>query len=160
MLSDHTCEWESSFFIVTGINWETLTSINSQEVKFLDLLVEINLNQFVSGPLAKVTPRWILSCLMWINYLYLMEPNLIPIDAEKYTLLRTLGFDKSLPSVMSYSGVSLSSSSEIGLVLILSLVVFCPKLKYDLPASYEFLLKLCRQPNTFRNKDKNLIIAL
>ena len=36
-----------------GINWETLTSINSQEVKFLDILDKLNLNQFVSGPTHK-----------------------------------------------------------------------------------------------------------
>ena len=43
-------------FNLPGINWETLKSIsiNSQEVKFLDLLDELNLNQFVSGPTHKV----------------------------------------------------------------------------------------------------------
>ena len=53
MLSDHTCKLESSFFTLTGINWETLTPINSQEVKFLALLGESNLNQFISGPTHK-----------------------------------------------------------------------------------------------------------
>ena len=36
-----------------GINWETFTSINSREVEFLDLLDELNLNQFVSGSTHK-----------------------------------------------------------------------------------------------------------
>ena len=40
-------------FNLPGINWETLISINSQEVKFLDLLDEPNLNQFVSFPTNK-----------------------------------------------------------------------------------------------------------
>ena len=40
-------------FNLPGINLEKLTSINSQEVKILDLLDELNLNQFVSGPIHK-----------------------------------------------------------------------------------------------------------
>ena len=40
-------------FNLHGINWETLTSINSQEVKFLDLIDELVLSQFVSGPTQK-----------------------------------------------------------------------------------------------------------
>ena len=40
-------------FNLPGINWETLTSINSQEVKFLDLLDELNLNHFFGGPTHK-----------------------------------------------------------------------------------------------------------
>ena len=36
-----------------GINWEALSTIKSQEVKFLDLLDELNLNQFVFGPTHK-----------------------------------------------------------------------------------------------------------
>ena len=33
-----------------GISWETQTLINSQELKSVDLLDELNLSQFVSGP--------------------------------------------------------------------------------------------------------------
>ena len=42
-------QWYNGDFNLSGINLETLTSINSQEVKFLDLLDEIILNQFDSG---------------------------------------------------------------------------------------------------------------
>ena len=61
-----------------------------------------------------------------------------------FKLLRRLGFCKSLPSVMSYSGVSLSSSSEIanGFNTFFG-SAFSPKIKYDVPASYEFLPELC-----------------
>ena len=37
-------------FNLPGINWETLTSINSQENKILELIVSLILSQFVSGP--------------------------------------------------------------------------------------------------------------
>ena len=40
-------------FNIHDINWETFTSINSQEVKFLDLIDELNLDQSVSGPTHK-----------------------------------------------------------------------------------------------------------
>ena len=65
-------------------------------------------------------------------------------------LLITLGFSKSLLSVMSYSGVSLSSSSKIAY----GFNTFCgsffsPKIKYDVPLSYEFLPELCIDNVTF-----------
>ena len=41
-------------FNLPGINWETLTSINSQKVRFLDLIDELNLSQFVSRPTHKI----------------------------------------------------------------------------------------------------------
>ena len=40
-------------FNLPGINWETLTPINSQENKILELIVLLNLIQFVSGPTHK-----------------------------------------------------------------------------------------------------------
>ena len=65
-------------------------------------------------------------------------------------LLRTLGFSKFLPFVMSYSGVSLSSSSEIanGFNTFFGSVL-SPKVKYHVPASYEFLSELCIDNVTF-----------
>ena len=41
-------------FTLPGINWETLTSINSQEVRFLDFIDELTLSQFVRRPAHKI----------------------------------------------------------------------------------------------------------
>ena len=81
--------------------------------------------------------------------IFIEELNL-SCSSHCFRLLRTLGFSKSLPSVMSYSGVSLSSSSEIanGFNTFFG-SVFSASIKYDVPASYEFLPELCIDNVTF-----------
>ena len=63
---------------------------------------------------------------------------------------------------MSYSGFSLSSSSEIanGFNTFFG-SVFSPKIKYDVPASYGFLPELCIDNVTVsETKIRTIIIAL
>ena len=101
-------------------NWTLLLSLKQRELdKSLNESIELDKQIFIE----KIN----LSC-----------------SSHCFRLLRTLGFSKSLPSVMSYSGVSLSSSSEIanGFNTFFG-SVFSPKIKYDVPASYEFLPELC-----------------
>ena len=101
-------------------NWTVLLSIKQRDGnKFLSGSIELEKQMFIQ--------KFNLSCSFYC-----------------FRLLRTLGFGKSLPSVMSYSGMSQSSSSEIanGFNTFFG-SVFCPDFKYDLPASYEFLPELC-----------------
>ena len=74
----------------------------------------------------------------------LIEKFNLSCSSHCFRLLITLGFSRSLLSVMSYSGVSLSSSSKIayGFNTFFG-SFFSPKIKYDVPASYEFLPDLC-----------------
>ena len=101
-------------------NWTLLLSLKQRELnKSINESIDLN-KQIFNG-------KFNLSC-----------------SSNCFKLLRTLGFSKSLPSVMSYSGVSLSSSSEIANGFNTFFVsVFSPKIKYDVPASYEFLPELC-----------------
>ena len=101
-------------------NWTLLLSLKQREFdKSLNESIELDKQIFIE--------KFNLSC-----------------SSHCFRLLRTLGFSKSLPSVMSYSGVPLSSSSEIanGFNTFFG-SVFSPKIKYDVPASYEFLPELC-----------------
>ena len=107
-------------------NWTLLLSLKQRELdKSLNESIELDKQIFIE--------KFNLSCY-----------------SHCFRLLRTLGFSKSLPSVMSYSGVSLSSSSEIanGFNTFFG-SVFSPKIKYDVPASYEFLPELCIDNVTF-----------
>ena len=94
-------------------NWTVLLSLKQRERnKFLSESIDLDKQIFIQ--------KFNLSC-----------------SFHFFRLRRTLGFGKSLPCVMSYSGMSQSSNSEIanGFNTFFG-SIFCPEIKYDLPASY------------------------
>ena len=103
-------------FNLPGINWETITSINSQEVMFLDLLDKLILNSLLAVQLTKVTTRRILSYRMWINYLYLLESNFFPMITQSSYLVTSI----DLIDAYFKSGFSCSSFNAQAFIFYLS----------------------------------------